>query len=199
MHSDSDDSSSVRPRGLLRCLRSSRVRAVGCGVRLIYGLCVLNPKYVSPSYQHVDKVLTVAAPLAVSGVRLKWYDLARADLPVPRAIHDLARAHLSEVELGLDGELGFVILHRCGQEFYFLIVNTWRGNNELWETVFYKENDVTPKFSLFPRDSIHKPTYCVWELGAILHEKRSWEEFLRSTRGEDAEQHYLRDTCSGIA
>lgn len=160
---------------------------------------MLNPKYVDPGYRHVDKVLTAGAPLTVSGARLKWYNLARAEKVVPSAIAELARAHLSKADLGFDGELGFVILHRCGEEFYFLIVNTWRGNNELWETVFYKQDDATPGFSIFPRDSIHKPTFCVWELGAVLHEKLSWEKFLRSGRDEAAEHNYLRDSYSGLS
>ena len=32
--------------------------------------------------------------------------------------------------LALDDDLGFVILHRCGESFYFLIVSTWRNDNE---------------------------------------------------------------------
>ena len=39
------------------------------------------------------------------------------------------------------GELGFVVLHRCGESFYFLLVCTWRNENELWETVWAKDGD----------------------------------------------------------
>ncbi|MGH7936717.1 MAG: hypothetical protein ACREF8_06885, partial [Chthoniobacterales bacterium] len=46
--------------------------------------------------------------------------------------------------------LGFVILHRCGSDFYFLIVSTWRGNNEVWEAVFYKDGAPMADFALFP-------------------------------------------------
>ena len=72
---------------------------------------------------------------------------------------------------------GFVILHRCGNDFYFLIVNTWRNNNELWETVYYKNGDAMDDFALFPREAKHKPTYCVWELVPLWHEKQAWERF----------------------
>lgn len=157
----------------------------------------LNPKYVDPNYRHHPKYATPQAPLNLSGARLKWYDLHRADRPVPPAVRELARSHLTAAQLGFDGELGFVILHRCGEEFYFLITCTWRGNNELWETVYYKENDATPVFSMFPREDSHKPAFCVWELGPVLHEKNAWEKFLLSSRDEAAEHTYLRDTFSG--
>ena len=42
--------------------------------------------------------------------------------------------------------LGFVILHRCGEGFYFLLACTWAGNNELWETVWAKDGDADPTF-----------------------------------------------------
>jgi hypothetical protein len=160
---------------------------------------MLNPKHVDPAYEHSDKQLTAGTPLALPGARLKWYELNRADRPIPPQIQELARAHLASTELCFDGELGFVVLHRCGEEFYFLIVTTWRGNNELWETVFYKQDNKTSAFSVFPREGIHKPCYCVWELAAVFHEKTAWQKFLRSTRDEAAEEAYLADSCSGIA
>ena len=157
----------------------------------------INPEHVAPSYRHHQKQATPRALLEVKGARLKWYDLHRDDRPIPASIHDLARAHLGRADLGFDGELGFVVLHRCGEEFYFLMVNTWRGNNELWETVFYKENDATPGFSIFPRDEQHKPTFCVWELGPVIHEKKAWDRFLMSKRDDQDEQAYLADAFSG--
>lgn len=72
---------------------------------------------------------------------------------------------------------GFIILHQCGNDFYFLIANTWRGNNEVWETVFYKDGEAMADFALWPRERMHKPTFCVWELALVWHEKGSWERF----------------------
>ena len=91
------------------------------------------------------------------------------------------------------------ILHRCGSDFYFLIVSTWRGNNELWETVFYKNGDAMADFDLWPRDGMHKPTFCVWELSPVWHEKEAWERFLKSSRDEPAAQSWLRDLDAGAA
>jgi hypothetical protein len=94
---------------------------------------------------------------------------------------------------------GLVILHRCGNDFYFLIVNTWRGSNEVWETVFYKDGEAMADFALWPRDGMHKPTYCVWELAPVWHEKESWERFLVSARDEAAAQVWQRYLYAGVA
>ena len=51
-----------------------------------------------------------------------------------------------------------MILHRCGNDFYFLIVTTWRGNNEVWETVYYKDGERMSDFELWPRDAADPTT-----------------------------------------
>ena len=61
---------------------------------------------------------------------------------------------------GRDGRLamhglGLVVLHRCDADFYFLIACTWRNENELWETVWYKNGDGMDDFTVFPRDPVH--------------------------------------------
>ena len=57
---------------------------------------------------------------------LKWYEIATPDAPVPADIRDLARRGLVDevmVELSSSTALGFVILHRCGEGFYFLLAS----------------------------------------------------------------------------
>lgn len=158
-------------------------------------------QHVDPAYRHGPKRVLPQALLELGGVRLKWYDLARAETPVPDAIRTLARDYLiaesKHGRLELEGELGFVVLHRCEADFYFLIVSTWRGNNELWESVYYKQDAATPGFSLFPREHRHKGTYCVWELGPVWHEQQAWVRFLTSARDPAAQQAYLDDRFSG--
>ncbi len=114
---------------------------------------------------------------------LKWYDIATPDAPIPAEIGDLARECLVDEIMGgaieLEG-LGFVILHRCGEGFYFLLACTWAGNNELWETVWAKDGDADPTFRPWPLARGHHPTFCVWELGAVWHEQQAWSRFLRS-------------------
>jgi len=43
-----------------------------------------------------------------------------------------------------------------------------------------------PDFALWPRDGMHKPAFCVWELMPVWHENKSWERFLVSARDEAA-------------
>jgi len=61
---------------------------------------------------------------------------------------------------------GFVILHRCADAFYLLLVCTWDGDNELWETVWTKDGE-DAAFARWPPSEGHHPTYCVGELGAV--------------------------------
>ena len=100
---------------------------------------------VQAGYRHLTKTIAPAAPIELGGSVLKWYDIAPADEPVPGPIRALARGALrGAVDSGaiaLDDDLGFVILHRCGESFYFLLVSTWRNDNELWETVWAKNGD----------------------------------------------------------
>ena len=95
--------------------------------------------------------------------------------------------------------LGFVILHRCGDGFYFLLACTWAGNNELWETVWAKDGvgrRRLPPLAASARG--HHPTFCVWELGAVWHEQQAWSRFLRSEpRPEDVARPTSRTPTTG--
>ena len=157
-----------------------------------------NDLGVGQKYEHGPKHVTSGESIETNGAVLKWYKLAPEDRQVPDEIDRLARAYLAKTELEAKG-LGFVILHRCGEDFYFLIVNTWRGNNEVWETLFYKNGDAMADFALWPRDGMHKPTFCVWELAPVWHETKSWEKFLMSKRDENAAKIWQRDLYSGAA
>jgi len=153
---------------------------------------------VDPEYRHAPKRVTPGEPLEPAGCILKWYALHPEDRPVPDDVTRLARTRLMTTPLEARG-LGFVILHRCGKDFYFLIVCTWRGSNEIWETVFYKDGDAMPDFAPFPREGAHKPTFCVWELVPVWHEKQAWERFLYSARDEAAAQAWFEDRYAGPA
>ena len=157
-----------------------------------------NDLGVKESYRHTPKWVTPCEQIETSGAIFKWYALAPQDESVPEEIDRLARACLAQHPLEAKG-LGFVILHRCGSDFYFLIINTWRGNNELWETLFYKDGAAMADFALFPREGMHKPTFCVWELAPVWHEKEAWERFLESARDETAAQVWQRDLYAGAA
>jgi hypothetical protein len=158
------------------------------------------PESVDPAYVHRDKFIKPGEVLSFPGRRLKWYGIGAAGFAVPAGIEDLARSFLTgcETEGRLDqlGGYGFVILHRCGEHFYFLIACSWRGNNEIWETVWAKDRD-DQDFRDFSRPGPHLPTFCVWELGAVCHELRAWLRFLRSERDETALETWLADQHEG--
>lgn len=156
---------------------------------------------VPADYSHYPKTVAAQADLILPGCHLKWYDLHRAGVPIPDRISVEAREFLAaEQESGrlrFDDELGFVVHHLCGEEFFFLIVNTWRNANELWETVYYKDGLDFPGHELADRDAAHKPTFCVWELGAVQHEQQAWQRFLRSDRDAVALDAFLADRFEG--
>src|SRR5476651_2400644 len=105
---------------------------------------------IDREYRHSPKCVAPGDALELSGTLLKWYAVHSDGQPVPNEITRMAGAYLERIRVEARG-FGFVILHRCGSDFYFLFVNTWRNNNELWETVFYKNSDAMADFALFPR------------------------------------------------
>jgi len=154
---------------------------------------------VDPAYRHTAKLIQPGPELAAGDSLLKWYDIAPADAAISDEIRELARAGLrqraGEIPLGRD--LGFAILHRCGESFYFLLVSTWRNENELWETVWAKNGEDEPSFRPWPFPGTHRGTFCVWELGAVWHEQQAWSQYLRSERDEAARLTYAQDSFTG--
>ncbi len=160
-------------------------------------------KNVADGYVHSDKFIAPDENIALQGAWLKWYNVAVSESPVPTEIRQLARDFLqkesTEERLDVSGDLGFVILHRCGADFYFLIVATWRNENELWESVYAKDGPNQVDFGLFPFPTSHRGTFCVWELGAVWHERQAWRRYLLSTRDNAARLTYLSDCFEGEA
>ena len=164
-------------------------------------MSALEQHVVEPAYRHDEKLAASQPSIMLGDAILKWYDIGPIDEPVPLAIRALARRCLRDATksgvLEVEDGLGFVILHRCGDDFYFLLVSTWRNENELWETVWAKRGDEV-LFQPWPTEGTHRPTFCVWELGAVSHEREAWTRFLRSARDEGAKRAYLRDCYSGL-
>jgi len=154
------------------------------------------PDAVSAAYVHGDKLVSPGPRLDLGGRRFKWYQVAMPELPVPAGIEAMARDFLAKADLQGVGPLGFVVLHRCGPDFYFLIVCSWQGNNEIWETVFAKDRDASG-FRDWPRPGAHLPTFCVWEMGAVAHESAAWRRFLKSKRDRAATAAWLADQVEG--
>ncbi len=157
---------------------------------------------VRPDYRHRLKHVRPASTVALGDAVLKWYDIAPPEEPIIDDVRALARRGLADAarlgELRLGDALGFVILHRCGGGFHFLLLSTWQNENELWETVWAKDGDADPEFHPWPLDGTHRPTLCVWELGAVSHVRLAWSHYLLSDRGETARREYLRDSFEGL-
>ena len=151
---------------------------------------------IDAGYRHAPKLVATGEPIELPGTLLKWYGVHYAESPIPESVTHLARAFLKKTPLEARG-FGFVILHRCNNDFYFLIVCTWRNNNEGWETVFYKDGDAMADFALFPREGQHKGMLCVWELVPVWHEQQAWTRFLNSARDEAAGRAWLASRVSG--
>ena len=152
-------------------------------------------------YVHRDKFAEPGDPIRLPSAVLKWYDLARPETPVAPEVRSLARAFLERECMDkapeIAGGLGFAVLHRCGGDFYFLLVSTWRNENELWESVYAKESAMQPEFRSFTFAGSHRGTYCVWELGVAWHEQQAWKRYLLSARDDGAKQAYLADLYRG--
>ncbi|MFK8032255.1 MAG: hypothetical protein AB8G18_18660 [Gammaproteobacteria bacterium] len=154
-----------------------------------------NVIQVSPAYRHYDKTVHGHGVIQSTSNRLKWYDIYRNNQPIEQTVRDLALDFVSRqtksVGIPSAKELGFVLLHRCGKGFYFLGLCTWRGNNELWKTIFYFDAGKTTDFTLFPQDESHRDTFCVWELAVASHETLAWTTYLLSDRTSKDADTYL--------
>jgi len=154
---------------------------------------------VRTGYKHYTKVIAPAGELVLPQALLKWYHIGFDGKPIPSDLDEAARAFLvSETEAGnlaLDNELGFVLLHDCGDVVY-LLIGAWRGSQELWETAYVMDTFNGTDFALVESGS-HRPTFCVWEMGAVWHETQAWSRYLYSPRGYSDRDTWLADRYSG--
>lgn len=145
---------------------------------------------VDAAYRHYAKTGRLDGLREAGGAVFKLYHLTAPDAPVPDDVARLCEDWF-EAEAGAvadPGDHGFALLHRCGADFYFLLVSVWRGSNELWEAVWYRHGDM-PAFAPFdpayPGEAgAARPTFCVWELGIVAHEALAWGRYLASSRGD---------------
>ena len=157
---------------------------------------------VPAEYVHRPKIAAPGAELLAGGTRFKWYDLRFEDYPLSDALVRESRERIvSEVDakrVDFGSTMGFVILHIAGGEstVAMLIVSTWRNSNEIWETVYLKDLLKDGAYERYERGG-HLPTFCVWELGIVGHERDAFERYLRSKRDAAAAEAYFRDRFAG--
>jgi hypothetical protein len=165
----------------------------------------VEPTAVPADYRHHQRLVSPGAPLRLERTDLKWYEIRRPDAPMPAGLEDETRAFVArEVaarRLAIAGQPGFVMLHLADAKgspnsVALLLVSTWNQANELWETVYWKPVDGGAYERVRRPD--HAATYCVWELGAVWHERNAWNRFLDSARDAAALQAYLEDRFTGI-
>ncbi|QBD81131.1 hypothetical protein EPA93_36230 [Ktedonosporobacter rubrisoli] len=154
---------------------------------------------VATDYQHRPKLVRPGQALSTPQVYLKWYDLYPEAMPIEAQQAESARtffrAELEAGRLALQNELGFIIHHRCSSVFIFYVC-TWRNENELWETIYYRDENSPESFQRLEREAI-TPTYCVWVLGVVGHEMQAWTRYLYTQRDEAAKYAYTQDQLSG--
>jgi hypothetical protein len=155
---------------------------------------------VDDDYRHVIKRITPRPAFVAPDVCLKWYDLCREDQAIDAVVDAEARRFVGDEiaagRLPVGGELGFVINHLSGEYVYLLLAFTWRNNNEMWESTYYKDVREGGPFRQAPHDT-HRGVICVWEFGAVAHEHLAWTTYLRSERDEAAKRVYLESQVSG--
>ena len=156
---------------------------------------------VPEGYEYYEKLVIPGEGLSLPGAYLKWYDIRPPDVEITQEQIAESRAFLeAEVEAGrlkIEGDLGFVLLHRAGP-FLLLLVTTWRNTNEMWESSYAREVESVDGYRPWPHEGSHRATYCVWELGPVWHERNAWVRFISSKRDEEAKLAYLNDRFTGL-
>jgi hypothetical protein len=147
---------------------------------------------VPEGYMYYEKLITPDNDLSLPNTYLKWYNLYPADAEItPEQVKECRAFIEAEAKhLDLNGDLGFVILHRAGN-YLLLLLTTWRNTNEMWESVYTKDVRETSSYTINQFPGTHRGTYCVWELGIVWHERDAWVRFLSSKRDQEAKLAYV--------
>jgi hypothetical protein len=155
---------------------------------------------VPVAYVHEWRVAEPREPLVLPGAVFKWYHVRREGVTIPTAMDAEARAVIVDaMAVGMwDPAYGLnVALLHLSTTHAFLIAGVWRGHQELWERVYYKELAPPGPFTRAVTDGEDVPAACVWELGVICHERMAWHRYLFSERMEADKRVWLADTHAG--
>ena len=153
---------------------------------------------IPEGYEYREKLITPEEGLSLPTAYLKWYNLYPPETKITEEQMAESRAFLATAveQLKLKDELGFVILHRAGS-YLLLMLMTWRNTNEIWEAVYAKDLTQAGGYTETKFENNHRGTFCVWELGAVWHERHAWVRFIKSKRDEAAKLAYINDLFTG--
>lgn len=162
-----------------------------------------SPPGIVAGYCHHDRLVTPGEDHHRPGLRLKWYDVRIVGTDVPAEIARTARDTVADIThtAGMDAAgaagdtLGLVVLH-VSDPITYLIIGTWRGNQELWTSTLVREI-AGGAFAAVPTGA-HSPNMCVWEMGPVWHERQAWVRYLRSPRDDAARDTFLADRLDGL-
>ena len=166
------------------------------GVRNITELGNIIPE----AYTYYKKKIEPGSQLKLSTASFKWYNLYPYDSIITSGQVSESKEFIeNEVKSGklkFENELGFVILHRAG-DYLLLLITTWRNTNEMWESVYFKKVDEDGVYKPMEFKTVHKGTFCVWELGIVWHERNAWVKLINSKRDPESKLSYMSDLISG--
>ena len=155
---------------------------------------------VPEGYTYYEKLVTPGEDLSLPRAYLKWYDIYAPGAEITPDAATRTRAFLaSEIEAGrlaLEGDLGFVLLHRADPGLLLLVI-TWRQTNEMWVSLYMQDDSADESYRPITFETPHRGTYCVWELAPIWHERHAWARFLSSPRDVAAKLAYVNDRFTG--
>ncbi len=155
---------------------------------------------VPMAYTHEWRVAEPKEALVLPGALFKWYHVHREGVAIPAAMDAEARAVITDAMAGgkwnPEYGLNFALIH-LSTTHAFLISGVWRGHQELWERVYYKELSPPGPFLRADMSGEDSPSACVWELGVICHERMAWHRYLFTGRTEADKRAWLADTYTG--
>ena len=149
------------------------------------------PSASRTEYRHVEKIARPEPSLALDETVLKWYDIAPDEAPVPLAVRALARRSLRDASrTGVLGALGRTRLRDPPPLRRELLLpprlHVAQRERALGDGVGEGRRRATSSSEPWPLEGTHRPTFCVWELGAVCHEREAWTRYLLSPRDERA-------------
>jgi hypothetical protein len=151
------------------------------------------------AYQHEWRVATPRQPIVVSGGIFKWYHVHRQGVGVCDELDERARRVIVDGAASgwdLSYGLNFALLH-VSTTHAFLLVETWRGHQEMWVKIYAYDLAQGGPFIRGDVTGEDTPSACVWEMGVIAHERMAWHRYLFSERADADKRAWLDDSYAG--